>query len=109
MPVRELTPTALAQRLRAPGERPVLLDVRTPEEHALVALPDSLLVPLQEFGERLEELEALRGRQVVVYCHSGVRSLHAAAYLASRDIDALSLAGGIDRYATDVDPALPRY
>jgi len=109
MPVREIAPRALHQQLAGPGERPVLLDVRTPEENALVALPDSLLVPLQEFGERLVELEALRGKPVVVYCHTGVRSFHAAAFLSSRGVDAASLAGGIERYAVEVDPSLPRY
>jgi rhodanese-related sulfurtransferase len=109
MPVREIAPTALHQRLTGPGERPVLLDVRTPEEHALVALPGSVLIPLQEFGQRLAELDALKGNQVVAYCHSGGRSLHAAAFLGTRGIEATSLAGGIDRYSVEVDPSLPRY
>jgi rhodanese-related sulfurtransferase len=109
MPVREIAPAALARRLTAPGARPVLLDVRTPEEHALVALPESVLVPLQEFGERLGDLDALKGKEVVVYCHSGVRSFHAAAFLGSRGIEASSLAGGIDRYSVEVDQSLPRY
>jgi rhodanese-related sulfurtransferase len=109
MPVREITPTALAQQLAGAGPHPVLLDVRTPQEHALVALPGSVLVPLQEFGQRLAELQALQGKSVVTYCHSGVRSLHAAAFLASRGVEAVSLAGGIDRYSVEVDPALPRY
>jgi rhodanese-related sulfurtransferase len=108
LPVREIAPKALEQKLAA-GERPVLLDVRTPEEHALVALSGSLLIPLQEFGQRLDELDALKGKSVVAYCHSGVRSLHAAAFLATRGVEATSLAGGIDRYAIDVDPSLPRY
>jgi rhodanese-related sulfurtransferase len=109
MPVREIVPGALRERLSAPGVHPVLLDVRTPAEHALVALPDSVLIPLQEFAQRLAELDALKGKAVVAYCHTGVRSLHAAAFLASRGIEAVSLAGGIDRYAVDVDPSLPRY
>lgn len=109
MPVREIAPKALAARLTGSGAQPLLLDVRTPEEHALVALPGSVLVPIQEFGERLGELDALKGKEVVVYCHSGVRSFHAAAFLGSRGVDASSLAGGIDRYSVEVDPALPRY
>jgi rhodanese-related sulfurtransferase len=109
MPVREIAPQALKQRLQGPGQAPVLLDVRTPEENAHVALPGSRLIPLQEFGRRLAELDALKGHPVVVYCHSGVRSFHAAAFLASRGIEAESLAGGIDRYSVDVDPSLPRY
>jgi rhodanese-related sulfurtransferase len=109
MPVREIAPGALQKQLTGPGQRPVLLDVRTPEEHALVALPNSLLVPLQEFGERLAELDGLRGKAVVAYCHTGVRSFHAAAFLASRGVEAASLAGGIDRYSVEIDPSLPRY
>ena len=109
MPVREIAPVVLQEQLNGKGERPVLLDVRTPQEHALVALPNSALIPLQEFGERLAELDALKGKPVVVYCHTGVRSFHAAAFLASRGVDAASLAGGIERYSLEVDPSLPRY
>jgi rhodanese-related sulfurtransferase len=74
-----------------------------------VALPDSLLIPLPELEERAEELEPLRGRPVVVYCHHGVRSLDGAAYLRSLGMEAVSLRGGIDLYSLQVDPALPRY
>lgn len=109
MPVREILPTTLRAALQGKGERPVLLDVRTPQEHALVALSGAVHVPLQEFAQRLGELDALKGKLVVAYCHSGMRSLQAAAFLASRGIEAMSLAGGIDRYAVDVDPSLPRY
>jgi len=109
MPVREIAPQALKAKLARQGEPLVLLDVRTPPEHALVALANSVLIPLQEFNQRLAELDALKGKQVVAYCHTGVRSFHAAAFLASRGIDATSLAGGIDLYAVEVDPRLPRY
>jgi rhodanese-related sulfurtransferase len=109
MPVREIVPTALREQLSGPGVHPVLLDVRTPAEHALVALAGSVLIPLQAFGQRLAELDALKGKPVVTYCHTGVRSLHAATFLASRGVEAVSLAGGIDRYAVEVDPSLPRY
>ncbi len=110
MPVPEIFPTELAARLAGPPEaRPALLDVRFPEEHACVALPGSVLIPLPELEERADELEAFRGRPVVVYCHHGVRSLHGAAYLLARGLDAMSLQGGIDLYARQVDPHLPRY
>ena len=110
MPIPEITPARLAELLAGPAEsRPALLDVRFPDEHAWVALPDSVLIPLPELDERADELEALRGRQVVVYCHHGVRSLDGAAYLLSRGLDAVSLRGGIDLYSRAVDPSLPRY
>ena len=110
MPIPEIDPATLAARLSGPPEsRPVLLDVRFPEENAYVALPGSVLIPLPELDERAEELEAFRGRPVVVYCHHGVRSLDGAAYLLSRGLQAVSLRGGIDLYSRAVDPSLPRY
>jgi rhodanese-related sulfurtransferase len=110
MPVPEISPEDLAKLLQGPAEaRPALLDVRFPNENAYVALPGSVLIPLPELDERAEELEAFRGRPVVVYCHHGVRSLHGAAYLMSRGLEASSLMGGIDLYAEVVDPRLPRY
>jgi rhodanese-related sulfurtransferase len=110
MPIPEISPQELAARLQLPqAERPALLDVRFPHEHAHVALPDSLLIPLPELLERAEELEPLRGREVVVYCHHGVRSLDGTALLQGMGFSAASLRGGIDLYARAVDPRLPRY
>jgi rhodanese-related sulfurtransferase len=110
MPIPEMTTRELAARLSGPeARRPALLDVRFHHEHAWVALPHSLLIPLPELEERAEELEALRGREVVVYCHHGIRSLDGAAFLNALGFEASSLAGGIDAYAREVDPTLPRY
>jgi rhodanese-related sulfurtransferase len=87
MTVTEITPEALAARLSGPPEqRPVLLDVRTPDEHQLVALPGSMLLPLQELERRSAEVDELAGKDVVVYCHHGMRSLRGAAYLTSRGV-----------------------
>jgi len=86
-----------------------LVDVREPWEHELVALPESLLIPLGELADRADEVRPPDGATVVAYCHHGVRSLSAVAILEARGIPARSLAGGIDRYALAVDPRLPRY
>ncbi|WP_224369230.1 rhodanese-like domain-containing protein [Hyalangium versicolor] len=110
MPVPEISPEELAALLSGPAEtRPALLDVRFPDENEYVALPGSVLIPLPELEDRAEELEAFRGRPVVVYCHHGVRSLHGAAWLRSLGLEAASLQGGIDLYSELVDPNLPRY
>jgi rhodanese-related sulfurtransferase len=110
MPVPEITVEQLAEKLKLPKEQqPVLIDVRRPDEHAFVSLPGAQLFPLQELGEHAEELEALKGQEVVVFCHHGIRSLHGAAYLIDLGVNASSLAGGIDRYSQRIDPSLPRY
>jgi len=104
-----LSPTELSQRLQS-ASPPRLLDVREPEEHAYCALPDSRLLPLSELIERLEELQDWRGEEIVVYCHHGVRSAHAIAYLRQAGFTRLwNLSGGIDRWSREVDPKVPLY
>jgi rhodanese-related sulfurtransferase len=60
--------------------------------------------------ERLAELEPQRARRIVVHCHHGGRSLRAAKWLRGNGFSqAQSLAGGIDAWAEQIDPSLPRY
>lgn len=104
-----IAPTELATRLRAP-KPPKLLDVRNPEEHEFVSLPGARLIPLGELMERVDELEEWREEDVVVYCHHGIRSAHAIAFLRTVGFHRLwNLSGGIDRYSEQVDPGLRRY
>jgi len=110
MPVPEVDVEACAAWLLAgEAERPALLDVRTPGEFALAALPNALLVPLHELEEAEGVLEGLHGRRVVVYCHHGVRSLHGAACLQQRGLEPGRSRGGIDAWSLRVDPRVPRY
>jgi adenylyltransferase/sulfurtransferase len=104
-----MTPSELAENLRA--ERPPrLLDVREPEEHAIAALPGATLIPLGDLQGRVDELEAWRDDEVVVYCHHGVRSAYAIGFLGSIGFSRLhNLTGGIDRWSLEVDASVPRY
>jgi rhodanese-related sulfurtransferase len=92
----------------AGGDGPVLLDVREEWEHRYVRFPGSIHIPLSRLPENLDRLTPLRS--VIVYCHTGIRSL-LACYLLSRNgfQDIKNLDGGIDAYARTVDPRLPRY
>lgn len=92
-----------------PGEC-LLLDCRTPEEHATARIVGALLIPMQELSERVAEIDAWRARQIIVHCHHGVRSLRVTHWLRDRGYDSVSsLRGGIDAWSTDVDPQVPRY
>ncbi len=105
----QVTPTEIAARLRG-GDPVFLLDVREPGEHEFVALPSSVLIPLGELAHRADELSSHQNSEIVVYCHHGIRSARAVGFLRSIGFPkAVNLAGGIDRWSTDVDPALPRY
>jgi rhodanese-related sulfurtransferase len=105
----QISPAELAEKLRS-EKPPHLLDVREQEENAFVALPNSTLIPLGELASRIDEIENWRDKEIVVYCHHGIRSLNAIAQLRHLGFTKLqNLAGGIDRWTTDVDPKLPRY
>src|SRR5262245_56134682 len=107
--VRQIGVKDLAVRM-ANGERIYLVDVRQPWEHDTAALPDSVLIPLNELVERVQEVRPPEGALVVAYCHHGIRSLSAAAILEQAGLaNVVSLAGGIDAWARLVDPGVPRY
>ncbi len=107
--VREIDVHELCRRLTA-GEPVYLLDVRRPWEHETAALPDSVLVPLHELPARAAEVRPPEGALLVVYCHHGIRSLHAAAVLEQLGhAGVVSLHGGIDAWSQHIDPAVPRY
>jgi len=93
---------------QAAGASFLLLDVREPEEVAIVQLPNSVHIPMGEIPGRVHELDP--EKEIVVYCHHGVRSLRVANFLLQRDFAHVkSLAGGIDAWSLEIDPALPRY
>lgn len=67
--------------------RPFLLDVREPMEWSAMNLAHlgAVHVPMGQVRDRLGEIPA--DRPVVVYCHSGVRSLEVAKLLAAHGYD----------------------
>lgn len=89
------------------GSDVVLLDVREPWEHQVARIGNSQLVPMNELPARVGSID--RSRDIVVYCHHGVRSDMVAQWLRSQGFPARNLAGGIDRWSREVDPAIPRY
>lgn len=90
-----IKPVALKERI-ASGEDLVLIDVRQPEEHAEVHIPNSMLIPLGELPARLDELEQYRDRELIVYCRSGNRSGQACMFLNMQGFTNLvNLEGGI--------------
>lgn len=94
----------------AAGQPVYLVDVRQPWEHEIAALPDQVLIPLDQLIDRHDEVTPPAGALVVTYCHHGVRSLNAAAILLrAGHARVASLAGGIDRWSLEIDANVPRY
>ena len=88
----------------------LLLDCREQGEYDTARIDGARLLPMSELGDRVAELEEHRQRQIVVYCHHGVRSLRVAVWLRQQGfVDVRSMAGGIDRWSTVIDPSVPQY
>jgi rhodanese-related sulfurtransferase len=90
------------------GEKVLFVDVRERWEYETSHIEGSVLIPLGEIPTNLARLEA--AGDVVLFCHHGMRSMDAAAWLRSQGVQgARSMAGGIDRWAAEIDPHTPRY
>ena len=106
--IEELTPREFLQR-RSAGRAMTLLDVREDWEIALASVPsEHLHIPMGQIPDRLAELDA--GRDTVVICRSGGRSLNVANFLARQGFKSVyNLSGGILAWSRDLDPTIPTY
>jgi hydroxyacylglutathione hydrolase len=108
-----LTPDELQARLRPDGEaagpgtspEPLVLDVRTPSEHAAGHLTSSVHIPLNQLVGRLAELPTTR--EIVVHCQGGYRSAIAVSLLERAGFGPLAdLLGGYKAWEADGGPSI---
>ena len=102
--VNEISPAELKARREA-GTGPLVLDVREGWELDVARIPEVLHIPMNEIPARLPELDA--GREIVVMCRSGGRSMQVAQFLARQSV--ANLTGGILAWSRDVDPSVRAY
>lgn len=85
-----------------------ILDARTREEHEAVKIPGALLMTQEVVQDAFSNWD--KNAPLVLYDHTGSRSLDAVAYFIGHGFtNARCLTGGIDAYSREVDTALPRY
>jgi adenylyltransferase/sulfurtransferase len=105
----EVTPQDLKHILDV-GRPITLLDVREPHEWDIARIEQARLTPLSQFESFIPDLK--RDDEIYLYCYKGKRSMTALKKLSEAGFDAKrlrSLAGGIDRWAEEVEPEMPRY
>ena len=103
----EISPSEMAEALKVSAP-PRLLDIRQPWEYNVVKLDGGQLVTQELVDEVLENWP--RDTPIVCYCHHGNRSLQATVFLRQQGFtNVRSLWGGINAYALEVEPSLPRY
>ena len=89
------------------GDPMELLDVRTPEERAVAAIPGAALLNEGE-AARIEGLP--RDTKLVLHCHHGGRSQQAAEQFVSLGFtQVFNVVGGIDAWSQEIDSDVPRY
>lgn len=99
------------------GTEFLLVDVREPNELELASLPDEdfINVPVSELRERrLDALPADLSQnkevEVVLFCHKGLRSAQVTVFLRQQGwSNAVSMAGGIDAWADEIDESVGKY
>lgn len=107
MAITQLLATELKDKLQE-NKSLFLLDVREPHEFQYAHIKNSVLIPLQQLPNRLNELN--KDDSIVAICHHGLRSQQAAQYLSHSGFNHVAnLVGGIDAWACLCDHTMPRY
>ena len=91
-PLPSLNAMELDAKLKGP-KRPLVLDVRQPEEFRSGHIPGAKLIPLGELSRRLNDLP--KDREIVCVCASGSRSRSATKMLIGEGYNAVNMNGGM--------------
>ncbi len=111
--LRQAQTAALARGTTAPP--PLILDVRETHELQIAALPPApdagyelLHIPMNTVPGRLDTLDP--DRPIACLCHHGGRSQRVAEYLKHQGFErVVNISGGIEAWAIQRDPSIPRY
>ena len=86
----------------------VVLDVREPFEYEICHIEGARMIPLGQLPERANELDT--AEQIIVHCHTGVRSAQAVRFLQGLGFKKVkNLKGGIKAWAEEIDPTMQTY
>jgi rhodanese-related sulfurtransferase len=100
----DVDPADLAERMERDTELQIV-DVREPYEREAGHIAGSRHIPLVELSARAAEID--RERPVVFYCRVGARSDMAAQAFRAAGYQALSMSGGLVRWAGEDRPLDP--
>ena len=101
-----ILPIELKEKIRI-KEDFTLLDVRTVNESKIAKINNSILIPIEELKSNLIKLN--KSKEIIVYCHHGIRSQEATDLLNQNGFNAKSLVGGIDVWSRFIDNSIPQY
>ena len=113
--VPEIDVNELARKLKS-DEAFILLDVREASELDYAMIVDSRLkvVPMSRLAQlgvgALPEEVRQKDAEILVMCHHGIRSAKATEWLLTQGwTNVVSVRGGIDDYAKQIDASVGKY
>lgn len=81
--------------------KPLVLDVRKPEEFAEGHIQGAINMPMETIKDRIGEIQKYKEKPVVVNCQRGMRSKAACSILKAQAFTQLhNLEGGLDAWAS---------
>ena len=103
----EITPEELEQLKQNPSKI-MLIDIREEYEREICCIQDSEHIPLKMLADVSKMLP--KDKKIILYCHKGTRSIEALKQVRENGIEnSFSLAGGIARWADEVEPEMGQY
>ncbi len=109
MALPEISVGELKARLAA-DKPPRLIDVREADEWELARIPGAELLPLSQWPAIVQAQLTDPAAPLLILCHHGGRSARTTDFLLrSGYTDVTNVAGGIDAWSLEIDPAVPRY
>jgi len=93
MAIKNIKGKELKEMLKNNPAELEIIDVREPDEHDLIKIKGSKLIPLNEISSRLREIDW--NKKVILVCRSGSRSGYVAELLSQSGKDVANLYGGI--------------
>ena len=94
-PVSTMNATELNHWLKN-SKRPIVIDVRQPDEYRTGHITGAKLIPLNKLNSRMKELP--QSREIVCVCASGNRSGSATRILVKAGFNAVNLKGGMNSW-----------
>lgn len=91
-PLPSVSAAELNEKLKQ-AQRPLVVDVRQPEEFRTGHIVGAKLVPLGELKQRMNELP--KDKEIVCVCASGSRSRSATKMLVDAGYNAVNMNGGM--------------
>lgn len=111
--IPEINVATLAHYLSSsPNTDVQFVDVREVQEVEIVALERFMVLPLSQFAEWADHIGDRLDpqKETLVLCHHGIRSAQMCQWLMGQGFtNVKNIVGGIDAYARQIDPSLPRY